>query len=122
MSLSNIQRSLRSSRSFLRNLSDRLKAKSSKNKIFEKNPRNFTFDHGQFTNDKKSERMGLKWLFIIPVALLIGFGGLIIVTIIGVLLFFMHGVKMLCEGHRKTSKKFKFQKVALRPSRWSRSK
>lgn len=114
MSLSNIQRSLRSSRSFLRNLSDRLRSKSYR-KVFKKTPRNFTFDHDQFTGEKKREGFSLKWLFIVPLALMIGFGGLMLVALIGVILFFLHGVKMLWEGHGRSSKKFKFHKVTLRP-------
>ena len=98
MSLSNIQRSLRSSRAFLLNLKNRMSSGDTQ-RSYKTTPKSFTFDHGEFPRAKKeSSSSNWRWFIIAPVALVLALAGLGFTLILTLGLFFMHCVKMLWEG------------------------
>ena len=64
----------------------------------ERAARNFTFDEGQFDEAGAAERTNWKWLFIVPVALLLGVGGLLLLSFVMFGLLVMHFVKKIWVG------------------------
>ena len=95
---SNIKNSLRSSRNFLWNLRQRIRSKKHSHSN-NKRAKNFTYDHGQFPRPKPQKKSSLHRLWLLPFALIVTFGGLAFFLVTLVILFFLHGVKLLWEGY-----------------------
>lgn len=112
MSLSNLQNSLFSSRRFLWNLRNRLKSDGS-SQSHKATPKNFTFDHDSIENYKPHKSSFSKWLLLTPLLIFLGTMGFLVLTVGTMILFFLHGVKMLWEGHG-SKKHHKVKRVQLK--------